>query len=374
MLWISLFTFGAALFVFIQWFAGIRKLPVLYQQKPNSDAHESVSIIVAAKNEEARIYEAVESMLDLEYPQLEVIVVNDRSSDTTLEKLTALQENHAFGQRLQIHTIKELPDGWLGKNHAMYQGSRLASHEWLLFTDADIIYEPDTLRKTMAYAINNTLDHVTLIPQNEKGTFFYRAFHSYWSILGVWNFIQLRHAGIGAFNLIRNDVYQSIGTHNALALAPDDDLKLGKRIVSMGFKQQLGFGRGMIRVQWYENIPQLIQGLEKNLFAFMRFSITAVIFFSLLIFTLHVLPFISLFSLQAASGYFFTATVIIYFVMYLINQKYAGDQFLFFILMPVNGILFIYCLLRSAFVTVRRGGIEWKGTIYSLRELRRKKQ
>lgn len=370
--WISIVTFFTALAVLIQWLIGIRKLPILQEQQISKNINSGVSIVVAAKNEEARIYEAVSSMLSIESQQLEVIAVNDRSTDSTLQQLEKLKQAHPQGARLQIVTIEVLPSGWLGKNHAMYQGALLASHEWLLFTDADIIFAPETLQKSLSCVSKNNLDHLTLIPQNEAGTFLYKAFHSYWSILGVWNFIQLRHAGIGAFNLIRKEVYENIGTHNNLRLTPDDDLKLGKRIVSMGYRQQLGFGRGLISVQWYENIPQVVKGLEKNLFAFMRYSIAAASFFSLCIFVLHVLPFFGLLFFPSPSGYFFTAAAAIYFMMYWINQKYAGENALYFIFMPWNGLLFIYCLLRSTFRTLVRGGVEWRGTVYSLKELRNK--
>ncbi|QKS70551.1 glycosyltransferase [Paenalkalicoccus suaedae] len=373
MIFISIIVFVIATIVCIQWFIGIRKIPILNQITGNTltKTTSTVSMIVAARNEEKHIYEAVSTMLDQVYPHVEVIVVDDRSEDDTFRLLNELKATHKNRKRLRIVQVTSLPNGWLGKNHALYQGYLASKSDYLLFTDADITFHHRTLQKVMAYTDNMNIDHLALIPQNLKGTLFYRGFLSYWSILGVWNFIQLRHAGVGAFNLINRRVYEDIGTHIEVAMAPDDDLKLGKQVVKKGYRQQLGFGNGLVFVQWYENIPQVINGLEKNLFAFMRYNLGLAGFFSIAIILLHTSPFIAIFYTEGFTQLFLLAALLIYLFMYVFNQPYSNDSWLFFLLMPINGILFTYCLLRSAYKTLRQGGVKWRGTTYSMKDLRK---
>jgi glycosyltransferase involved in cell wall biosynthesis len=372
-LWIGLFTLLTILIISMQWFFGISKLPMLKNYSPEEKNFPSVSIVVAAKNEEKRIKEAVSSMLNLDYPDLEIVVVNDRSDDATLDLLLQLQKEHPQSSRLMVHTVSSLPDGWLGKNHALQKGADLSSGSWILFTDADIIFDPSVLSRAVSLVSKKKLDHLALVPDNEGGTTAYRAFHNYWSILGMWNFIQLKHAGIGAFNFINRKVYSSVGEHRSLRTDPDDDLKLGKRIVKQGFRQKLGFGKDLVHVQWYENIPQVVNGLEKNLFAFMRYSIFASIFFSVLIFMLHVFPFAALFFTQASVFFIFFLIIALYTGMYAYNQRFTGENPILILTMPFCALLFIFCLLRSMFMTLKRGGVVWRGTLYPLKELRKKK-
>ncbi|WP_280770239.1 glycosyltransferase [Salipaludibacillus daqingensis] len=368
---LSIFVFLGALFIFFQWYYGTKNLAILDnypRHLPSSTPF--ISVIVAAKNEEKEIYKSIHSLLDQHYPSYEVIVTNDRSTDETLTFLKQLKETHRNRKKLTITTIHSLPHGWLGKNHALYEGTKLAKGEWLLFADGDVIFSKETLTKSVHCVTKNKLDHLTIIPENIGGSLAYRAFHSYWSILGVWNFIQLKHAGVGAYNMLRSSVYEKIGTHRSLAMVPDDDLKLGKRVVQTGYRQQLGFGKNLIRIQWYKNIPQVITGLEKNLFAFMRYSVFLVMLFSILLFMFHVLPFIGITSSDLLTRVFFLATIFIYATMYWYNKKFVKDSPWFFLFMPLNGLLFILCLCRSAFVTIKNGRIEWRGTHYSLKELR----
>jgi glycosyltransferase involved in cell wall biosynthesis len=372
MIWISLITLTAVLVISIQWYTGIRRMPFVRQTEIQKQL-PSVTIIAAAKNEEKRIREAADSLLSLDYPDLEIVIVNDRSTDQTGEILQDVKKNHPAGSRLTIKTIQNLPEGWLGKNHALYIGAENSVSDWLLFTDGDIIFHPQALKYAASHAVNNNLDHLPLIPENEGGTVPYRAFHYYWSIIGIWNFIQLKHAGVGAFNFLRREAYETIGTHAAVKSAPDDDLKLGKTLVKAGYRQQLAFGMGLVFVQWYESVPEVINGLEKNLFAFMRYSTTLVLTFSTVIFLLHIFPFAVLFTAGFPSALIYAFILIVYAAMYFYNRKFAGDSPLFYFTLPLAALLFIYCLLRSAYKALRRGGIDWRGTTYSLKELKRKK-
>ncbi|MFA9558590.1 glycosyltransferase family 2 protein [Evansella sp. AB-rgal1] len=366
---LSAIIFIGATLISLQWFFGIRKLVILDKEKTEDffEISHKVSIIVAAKNEEKDIKECLESLLNQLYKNMEIIIVNDRSTDNTGPIIDILATNNIIKA---IH-IKELPHGWLGKNHALYKGAQHATGDWLLFVDGDVIFTEHTVEKAVQYTERKRLDHLTLMPENLGGTFFYRTFHSYWSIIGIWNFIQLRHAGVGAFNFIKRTVYDEIGTHAALPLAPDDDLKLGKKIVEKGFKQQLGFGTGLVRIQWYEDMLEVIRGLEKNLFAFMRYNLFVAFIFSCVIFLVHVLPFIGLLWANSVALVFHIATIVVYVGIYLYNKHYINESFWHVCTVPIHGCIFIYCILRSAFKAISGRGIEWRGTTYSLKELKR---
>src|SRR6266850_2473571 len=144
----------------IDFATGYRRLRFLKDVMP-ARAVPPMSIIAAARNEARGIEAAVISLLRLDYPALEIIIVNDRSTDETGAILERLARQHS---RLTIKNISELPEGWLGKNHALYAGAAVASGTLLLFTDADVVFEPTTLRRAITLMEQDELDHLTAIP------------------------------------------------------------------------------------------------------------------------------------------------------------------------------------------------------------------
>src|SRR6476659_2003251 len=117
----------------------------------------SVAIIIAVKDEEREVEQALNSVCKLEYNNYNVVVINDRSTDRTPEILHRVAQQNPS---ISVITIKDLPPGWLSKNHALYQGYLASSEEWLLFTDADIIYKTTALKKAISYAIHHHIDHL----------------------------------------------------------------------------------------------------------------------------------------------------------------------------------------------------------------------
>ena len=202
---------------------------------PRSDVPRPLprlSAIVPARNEVRGIGAAVDSILRQDYPDLEVVLVNDRSTDGTGRIIARAAAEHP--ERVRAVTVRDLPAGWLGKNHALWLGAQRVTGEWFLFTDADVVFHRTCFRRAVAYAEAEGLDHLTLSPRvtgrsyrlNAFVAFFVYAFLSYQrphlandpkSQVGV---------GIGAFNLIRRSAYTAIGTHAAISLRPDDDVRL----------------------------------------------------------------------------------------------------------------------------------------------------
>ncbi|PYZ96806.1 glycosyl transferase family 2 [Alteribacter lacisalsi] len=360
-----------------QWYRGIRQMPIVRHEVTGSKREvsykpQSISVIIAAKDEEEKIADTVDSLFSQTCAAHEVIVVNDRSADRTGDILDRLKRDRYPDLRV-IH-IESLPAGWLGKNHALYQGWLASSGEWLLFADADILFFPDALEKAGSFAFRQGLDHLALLPHNIGGTLWYRIFYTFWSIIGVWNFVAAGHAGVGAFNLMKRSVYEAAGTHEAIALRPDDDIKLGGKIKEAGYAQQLGFGNGLIFIQWYDSLRAMIRGLEKNLFAFMQYRLWMVAAATVGVLALHVLPFAAVF-VPVLPAQILGATVLLIFAgMFLLNRRYFYHPFWYVLTVPLSAVIFLYCLWRSTVKTLAAGGVEWRGTKYSLKELRKREK
>jgi len=172
-----------------------------------------------------------------------VIVINDRSTGRTGVILAELEIKYP---QLQVITVTDLPPKWLGKNHALYQGVKQSKGEWLLFTDADIKYSPNSLKKTVSYSLKNNLDHLTIGPDIVYKGFVYGGFISFFALVVTVLFMISKSAGLGAFNLIKRSTYKAIGGHEAIAMQPVDDFALGKLVVRKGYKQSYGIQEARI--------------------------------------------------------------------------------------------------------------------------------
>lgn len=375
--WLALATLCCILLIAIEIIPGSRKIPFLSSQSlTGTTGLPKVSIIAAARDEERNIETALQSLLQLDYPNLELILVNDRSTDGTGRIIDELAKTD---NRLKTLHIEELPEGWLGKNYALWQGSQLATGELLLFTDADVVMAPETLLKAVALLKENQLDHLAVTPDakmpslllNMFGTtfgFFFFLFTRPWRTLQKTS---SSHIGIGAFNLIRRDVYHRVGGHKTIAMRPDDDLKLGKLIKLFGYRQQLAYGTGLISVEWYASFRQLMVGLEKNLFAGSDYRIGLTlcgIVFNLLVFSW---PFVALFVTDGATfAFYLLASTILLLIVADGNRLHNLPrwQALGF---PLTATLFTLLVIRTLFLNLSQGGITWRGTFYSLSDLRK---
>lgn len=345
-----------------------------------------VSVIVAGKDEEAAIERTVESLLALEYNNYELIVVNDRSEDRTGEIVDKVRKRAAEAGskvRFEVLHIEQLPDGWLGKNHALYRGYERARGEYILFTDADVRFERNALGAAMAFAVKEQADHLTMTPTMEAGSFWLRAFVHYFLfslclVMRPWlpnvDTQDKVGFGIGAFNLISRKAYEGIGTHRALRMRPDDDLQLGTMVKQAGLRQRLVTGTKLLTVEWYPTLHEAIRGLEKNTFAGLNYSILMVIVGVLGQLLAFFLPFVAWLMLGWA-GLLYAASVVMMAYLYLQYTRtlspYRGEEA---VVLPLTALLFVYIIVRSTYLTLRQGGIYWRGTFYPLKELKKMKQ
>jgi glycosyltransferase involved in cell wall biosynthesis len=370
-------------------FRGFRLIKGLPTSVKTLDKAPLVSIIIAAKEEEKSITKTVKNLLNQDYARFEIIVINDRSQDQTGTKLEELKQ-WSMGKKeikvpLQIIHITSLPEGWLGKNHALYQGYLQAKGEYLLFTDADVIYQPNTLRDAVSCMKQHEVDHLTLSPAMVAKGFWLRAFVHFF-LFGFNLFVRPWKAnvdeqhrdgmGIGAFNLLTRKAYEKIGTHKALALRPDDDLQLGIRVKQAKLKQRFLTALQHLQVEWYPDLKSAIKGLEKNVFAGLDYRLPMVGLAIFGQFFAFCFPFIAVWLFWDWKSVIYLFAVTIMMGLYLAHtQRFSREYSIWEVaVLPLTVLLFIYVFVRSVFLTLRQGGIYWRGTFYSLKELKRMKQ
>lgn len=378
-----LFLLGLATLVFLI-FTGIellrgvhslKRLELLPALNPASAA-PFVSIIVPARNEASGIQAALTSLLKQDYPAYEVIAVDDRSEDKTGEMLETLARENP---KLRVVHLENLPQGWLGKNYASYRGAMDARGEVYLFTDADIVMEPSALSRSVRYLIDRKLDHVTAIPRVEaKGlalqafvngfTVFFCAYNKPWKASDP----QSPHSvGIGAFNLLYAEGYRRIGTHQMIAMRPDDDMKLALLAKRAGLRQEVLNAVEMIRVNWYPSVSGAVDGLMKNTFAFLEYRLDIVLIALAAQFLLTLWPLLALFLTSWDVWRLNAMIVLVTFFIFLDSARSNKFPLVVAFGYPLAALLMMFILARSTALTLIQGGITWRGTRYSLGELKR---
>ena len=362
---------GAAL---VDFATGRRRVRPPAQVAPSQNS-PLVSVIAAARNEARGIEAALTSVLRLDYPALEVVVVDDRSTDETGAILDRLARLHP---RLKVKHVSALPGGWLGKNHALHVGAEAASGELLLFTDADVVFEPTALRRAVGFMERENLDHLTAVPDVRVPGL---ALNAFVTAFGVFFLLYARpwkardpnsrhHIGVGAFNLIRSAVYRAVGTHRAIAMRPDDDLKLGKLVKKRGFRQDVVDGKDFIIVEWYSSLSGMIDGLMKNAFAGVDYSLVLLTGSTVALLLLNLWPFVALVTTHGVTRALNGVSVMLIVLLFWTSTGYAGGRLGYVLAFPAAVLLFVYIMWRSALVAVVRGTVTWRGTAYPLAEMR----
>jgi len=337
-----------------------------------------VSLIAPARNEERHIEAAVRSLTKLDYPNLEITIINDRSTDRTGAILDSLAAE--FPQLNVVH-LTELPPGWLGKNHAMQLGADRSSGKWLLFTDADIIYEPTTLRRAILYASKYNVDHLAAWPDIHATTWLLTAFMSTFAIylflfVRVWSIRNPKsraHIGVGAFNLIKTSVYGAVGGHERIRMRPDDDLKLGKIVKLAHYRQDFVDATGMLSLEMYRSVGELVRGLEKNAFSGADYNVALVVFSSLISLLFGVWPCLAVFLVPAPARWAYIAVCLSLWAMAWGSAHTMKAPASCALAYPLAVLLFVYIQWRTMLLNYYHNGIRWRDTHYSLAELRANK-
>ena len=339
---------------------------VVPQSRPSWPA---VSVIVPIHNGGDKLDGALRSLCEMDYPALHIVAVNDRSIDKTAEVLTHLSKQYAH---LSVITVDQCPEAWLGKVYALHQGIQNAKGDYFLLTDADVVFDTSLLKRVMNHVIEHDIQQFSVLPQVVVKGFWFRVTMLAQSLLFAGGMVMNRGViGIGAFNLVSKTAVEKIGGMAAIALAPVDDFQLSKEVQKRQCgRQGIGDAGGMLQVEWYSSLREMVNGLEKNTFAFLGFSLLRAVMSLSATALVFLLPIIGMLFL---SGSAFTIAVLIYVLTIgiAINQaRKLPIPIGYGVLYPVGIMIALWIAIRAIVVCMVRGGIHWGGKFYPLRQLR----
>jgi len=330
------------------------------------------SVVIAARNEEARVEQTIRHVLAQQHVEIEVVVVDDRSTDGTNKILQQLAKEDS---RLRVIRIDALPDGWLGKCHACHIGAKAATGDWILFTDADCWMKRDLLARAWHLAAREGVDHVTLTSGLSVESSGLRACHLMF-LLSISNWFSgtnrdrsKSYLGFGAFNFVRASAYRECGGYEALRLTVLDDVKLGLLLRRAGKRTRAFIGGDDVTCFWGTNVASMIKLMEKNYFAALEFRLSAALAVCTFVIALISIVVIGLISASPA-GLLTAASPFCLAVPAGILARRMGWSWRAAIGAPFVLPVFVCALLNSTFKTLIQGGIRWRETFYSLETLR----
>lgn len=356
---------------------GAFRLPWLKDFAPAPDFDcPRVSILFAARDEEEKLPAALATLMEIDYPNLEVIAVDDRSQDATGRILNEFAGAHP---RLHVVHVAALPPGWLGKPHALQKAYEASTGDWLLFTDADVRFKPDVLRRAVTLAQVRDLQHLTLFGDVEMIGFWETVLLTFFGMAFCISSDPYRasrpnsrfYVGVGAFQLLRRSAYETSGTHRRLAMEVIDDMKLGKIVKQAGFRSGAGLAQDFVVLRWHAGLGNLIRGVTKNFFAGVGYSVALVVIAVTSLLLMNVAPIFGIF--YGHGGIRVLAAIALVMAVCFHAGVDIGMRAspLYAFTHPLGALLLSYMLLRSTAVTLWQGGIVWRGTFYPLDELKR---
>lgn len=357
---------------------GLPRVPnlVLPEYNLSPEGNPSLTVIVPARNEAADIAATLHSLFAQDYPNIQIIAVDDRSTDATGSIIDTIAAQHP--DRLRALHITELPSGWLGKTHAMALAARQATTDYLLFTDADVLFHPTAIRLCLASAVATHADHHVTVPTTLIKRFDEAAILGFFQIFSLWGARPWRipnpkaihdAIGIGAFNLLLREAYLQIGGFESLRMEIIEDVGLGRRIKRAGLAQRIVFGHGLVSLHWASGVGGLVNVMTKNLWAAFRFYISLAMLGCLWLLIFCVAPAIGICLPQTRIPAILTLIAIA--LAYRLLSRHSGISIWYALFYPISALVFVFALLRSIMITLKQGGVIWRGTFYSLAELRK---
>jgi len=329
-----------------------------------------VSILVPARNEEKNIARCVQSLLALDYPSFEVLVLDDQSSDNTKSILEKLSRTHSI---LKVLDGDLPPENQVGKNWACSQLASKAQGELLFFTDADTFHRPETLKTIVTVLVGEQADLLTGFPHQEVRTWGERLLVPFfsWALL-CFNPLALAYklrlpalsSAIGQMMLFRREAYLMIGGHDGISSSIVDDLMLARKIKSYGLRWRVIYIADLISCRMYRNSRETFNGFAKNLFAAFDFRLLPFLFIFLWLAVLFLGPLIILMfmifgqipHIQASNLFICIGLSII---LWLLPYIYLGIPYSLVLLYPVT----ILAIELVAFTSLRNsliGNLSWK--------------
>jgi len=349
-----------------------RRLPraEVWSARADSD-WPRVSVLVPARNEERCISACVESLCQQNYPNYHIVVLNDGSTDATGTLLADLQTRY---QHLTVVTGSPLPDGWVGKSWACHQLSQQATGEYLLFTDADTVHQPDTLRAAVTMAEQDNLDFFSLIPYEELGTFGEHAvipmvhmlYFSYLpNNLIVQNPRTSFSAANGQFMWFRRQAYEDVGGHTAVHNALVEDVFLAKVMKGAGKRIALVDGTHYVWCRMYTSAREVTDGFSKNFFPGTGYNLPLTTLFMVHLVTAYVAP-LGFLLAGASLAYVVPQLAIAGAMRWMIARRFQMPWWHAF-LQPATAAWSILIGVNSIRWAFSKKGAQWKGRSYQHR-------
>jgi cellulose synthase/poly-beta-1,6-N-acetylglucosamine synthase-like glycosyltransferase len=378
----------------------------------------SLVVVVPAKDEAANIAATMDALLLADYPKLRIVAVDDRSTDGTGEILdsyaarfalrpvvdqtakpkkrkgkgkalkatvvaapmvqTTLAETPKGPPKLEVIHVTDLPEGWLGKTFAMTVATANSESEYVLYTDADVLFSPSILRRAVAFADMEQADHLVVLPTMQVKSWGEGIVLGFFQVFGVWASrlwkvedprAKRDIVGVGAFNMVRRSALEKIGGWAPQRLAVLEDVTLGRRMKAAGMRQRVAVAPGLVLVHWARGARGLMNVMTKNMFSAFNFQPLLLGLACLWIFGFCLLPIAGL----GWWGTLVPALIVLACVgatyrsmepVSSIPARYAWGY-------PLGALALVWAMLRSMVVAWVRGGVVWRGTKYELRDLRR---
>ncbi|CAI2717898.1 glycosyltransferase [Nitrospina watsonii] len=334
-----------------------------------------VSVCVPARNEERDLEACLTSLLNQDYPDYEVIVVDDHSTDRTPEIIQALKAKHP--NLKTIHSAS-LPEGWYGKPFALHQASQQAKGTLLLFTDADPVFEPHALASAVHFMQLRRLDMVTLMPRALFGSFWERAVQPivFGLIAGLSRFRRINdpndaHAmGFGAFILVTRDLYRKMGGHEAVRARILEDISLARVAKQHGGKMIAADGKRLFSIRMYHSFREIWEGWRKNVFLAFKQSIPKTVYYAAMILGFTVTPWLLLLCnalLDSADWVQALSTVALLLVLFTevsLCEELGLTGWTIWIL-PLGGVVVVGILVNSMIHVLFKKQSMWRGRRYA---------
>lgn len=349
-----------------------------------SHSYPLISVVVPARNEERNIRRCIEALLVQTYPNYEVIVVDDRSTDGTLPVLDVIEsEVRGAPPDLSIVQGKELPPDWAGKPFALVQGARAARGEWLCFIDADTFARPELLVSAYETAVQEEADLFSLLTGQELGSFWEKVILPLVFVGLSFGFPADRvndpskpdAIANGQFILIKDEVYEAVGGHTAVKDRIDEDKAIAEVIKRAGYRLVLADGRAVADTRMYTNLAEMWEGWTKNIFLGLRDRLGLLVFgaFMGLVGALA-LPawllggiawFLYSGEIAAAVVMIQAAVLIAYLLFWRVKASLAFKiNPAYSLTLPLGALLFTSMMLTSAFNVLSGRGVNWRGRRY----------
>ena len=335
----------------------VQSLPSISLDREKS--YPRLSVIIAARNEAGTIENALKSVLAQNYPNLEIILVNDRSNDGTDKILQKLAEKDP---RVLIHHVEELPLGWLGKVNAMQQGFGRSTGVWLLFTDADVHFQEESLERIIDVAERSSIDYLCVVPEVQARQRLLKALYTvslsgFFLATRIWEVKnQNSFVGVGACGLVRRSLLSQSPGLPWLKMEVVDDLALAQLAWQVEGKLDVYWGRECLGVEWYPSMGDLIRGLEKNLFAGAQYQYWRALLGIIGILFVAVAPWLSIFSGNWLLSLTAVGAFSGYWLAWISGDKAQGVGWLERLISPLLLFVIAWALARSTLHNLATGG------------------